>query len=106
MNNHRNDPGLEVAGEVAGEVAAGESGRPTATTVNCPDKSPAGANNHVEVRVPTPGAVDIVVNVRARRADVVNRLLEMGASRCTLITLLPDWSDLIILVASEHARTR
>jgi hypothetical protein len=102
VNNHRNDPGLEAAGE----VVARESGRPAAITVTCPDRSPAGANNHFGVRVPTPGSGDIVVDVRARRADVVNRLLEMGVSRCTLITLLPDWSDLIILAASEHAQTR
>jgi len=56
--------------------------------------------------VPTPEAGDIVVDVRARRADVVDRLLNLGVSRCTLIALLPDWSDLIATVASEHLEHR
>lgn len=60
------------------------------------------AVNHFEVRVPIPGDGDIVVDVRARRADVVHRLLDLGVDRCTLATLLPEWSELIELVASEH----
>lgn len=58
--------------------------------------------HHFEVRVPTPEDGDIVVDVRARRADVVHRLLDLGVNRCTLATLLPEWSDLIERVASEH----
>lgn len=56
--------------------------------------------------MPTPEAGDIVIDVRARRADVVQRLFDLGVSRCTLMALLPEWSELIVTVASEHAEYR
>ena len=74
----------------------------------CPDDPPVAADGGrpFEVRVPTPGDGDIVVDVRARRADVVHRLLDLGVSRRTLTALLPEWSDLIAAVASEHLEHR
>ncbi len=74
----------------------------------CPDGPPVAAQGGrpFEVRVPTPEAGDIVVDIRARRADVVHRLLNLGVSRCTLTALLPEWSDLIAVVASEHLEHR
>lgn len=72
-----------------------------------PHEPPAGPGGHpFEVRVPTPRAGDIVVDIRARRADVVHRLMNLGVSRCTLTALLPEWSKLIAAVASEHLEYR
>jgi hypothetical protein len=84
------------------------SNTPVAPPEICPDGPPFAAQGGrpFEVRVPTPGAVDIVVDVRAGRADVVHRLLDLGVSRCTLMALLPEWSELIASVASKHFEYR
>jgi hypothetical protein len=58
-----------------------------------------------EVDVPLPGGAIVRVDPREHRADVVRRLLELGASEQTLTTLLPDWTALIEHVAAEIAAT-
>jgi hypothetical protein len=55
--------------------------------------------------VPLPGGAIVRVDPREHRADVVRRLLELGASEQTLTTLLPDWTALIEHVAAEIAAT-
>jgi len=54
-----------------------------------------------EVDVPLPGGDIVRVDPREHRADVVRRLLLLGASERTLTTLLPDWSELIGRVIDE-----
>lgn len=104
MNSHWNQRGPDEP--ITGSVDRSRTS--IAPPQTGPDGPTAAANGSspFEVRVPTPEAGDIVVDVRARRADVVDRLLNLGVSRCTLIALLPDWSDLITAVASEHLEHR
>ena len=54
-----------------------------------------------EVDVPLPGGDIVRVDPREHRADVVRRLLLLGASERTLATLLPDWIELIGRVVAE-----
>ena len=58
-----------------------------------------------EVQVPIPDDGHMVVNVRRRRPEVVARLLGLGVSTSTLITLLPEWRELIVQVAERDAST-
>ena len=104
MNSHWSERGPHEP--LAGH--GGGSNAPVAPPEICPDGPPVAApgSRPFEVRVPTPGAGDIVVDVRAGRADVVHRLLDLGVSRCTLMALLPEWSELIASVASEHFEYR
>lgn len=44
----------------------------------------------------------VLVDIRARRADVVARLLDMGVTPRTLTTLLPEWEDLIATVVARR----
>jgi hypothetical protein len=53
-----------------------------------------------EVDVPLPGGDSVRVDPREHRADVVRRLLLLGASEHLLTTLLPEWTELIHRVAS------
>jgi hypothetical protein len=104
VNDHWNEGGPQ-------EPAVGPSDRSRVSLAGL-DTVPAGPSvaasggRPFEVRVPTPGAGDIVVDVRARRADVVHRLMNLGVSRYTLTALLPEWSELIAAVASEHLEYR
>ena len=104
MNSHWNERGTDGPPTGPGD----RSRTPVAPLGTCPDGLPVAAHGGrpYEVRVPTPGAGEIVVDVRARRADVVHRLLDLGVSRCTLTALLPEWSELIATVASEHLEYR
>lgn len=43
------------------------------------------------------------VDPRDHREDVVRRLLQLGVSRGTLATVLPDWATLIDRVATDLA---
>ncbi len=58
-----------------------------------------------EVHVPIPDDGHVVVDARERRPEVVARLLALGVSTETLITLLPDWEPLILQVATTHDST-
>ena len=59
-----------------------------------------------EVQVPIPDDGHVTVDIRERRADVVARLLAMQVSPRTLITLLPEWEQLILAVAAGHTAKR
>lgn len=59
-----------------------------------------------EVHVPTPDDGHVVIDARERRPEVVARLLALGVSAETLITLLPDWETLIREVADHHTIVR
>lgn len=70
--------------------------------------SPVGGGGNVtidlcsfDVDVPLPGGDIVRVDPREHRADVVRRLLLLGASTRTLTTLLPEWIELIDHVASD-----
>jgi hypothetical protein len=54
-----------------------------------------------EVDVPLPGGDVVRVDPREHRADVVRRLLLLGATERNLTTLLPDWDELVRLVAVD-----
>ncbi len=56
-----------------------------------------------EVQVPVPDDGHVVVNVRQRRPEVVARLLGLGVSSATLLTLLPEWRELINQVSERHS---
>lgn len=67
-----------------------EHGRPVTIDVRTPD-----------VCVPIPQGGFVSVDLRHRREDVVRRLLGLGVSSCTLMTLLPEWEGLIVYVAGQ-----
>lgn len=104
MNSHWNERGPHEPPAGPGERSQ-TSVAPFGTR---PDGPPVAAHSGrpFEVCVPTPAAGDIVVDIRARRGDVVHRLMNLGVSRCTLTALLPEWSELIAAVASEHLEYR
>lgn len=64
---------------------------------------PVVAEDRLEIEFSTPDDGQISVRIRERRSEVVARLLAMGISTRTLMTLLPEWTDLIGSVAKEHA---
>lgn len=59
----------------------------------------------LEVHIPVPGGETVRVDPRVHREDVVRRLLLLGVSDRTLVTLLPDWVALIDRVAASIARS-
>jgi hypothetical protein len=58
---------------------------------------------HFEVSVPTPDDGHVLVDLRERRADVVGRLLDLGVTPRTLMTLLPEWEAMIARVAAQRS---
>lgn len=66
---------------------------PSATVVGNDGVSGPTPDGGVSVRTPDGG--EVLVDPRSHRADVVRRLLCLGVSARTLITLLPDWAPLI-----------
>ena len=67
---------------------------------------PVFSENRLEIEFSTPDDSSITVSIRERRSEVVARLLAMGISTRTLMTLLPEWTDLIGSIAKEHADLR
>jgi Fe2+ transport system protein FeoA len=65
-----------------------------------------GVSTHIRHEPPLHIADDspVLVDIRARRADVVQRLLDMGVTPRTLATLLPEWDELIATVAAQRSR--
>jgi len=84
-------------------------GRRAAAPVTPPDGTAARVvltAQRCEVHVPTPDDGDVIVDVCQRRPDVVARLLAMGVSEETLMTLLPDWESLIREIAARDPSVR
>lgn len=69
-------------------------------------REPVLADDHLEIELSTPDDGHISVRIRERRSEVVARLLALGISTRTLMTLLPEWTELIGSVANEHAEVR
>lgn len=53
-----------------------------------------------------PGGDRPVIDLTARRPDVVRRLIERGVPATTIRTLLPDWEPVVAAAISPPASTR
>ena len=53
--------------------------------------------------IPTPVGGEVGFDLRARRLEVVRRLLSRGVSAATLRAVLPEWDGLIAELDTESA---